>query len=259
MIYISAAKLVAGRLNGRKPPAWKLAVLSFRDRKGSDALVRAFDAYPLDHTVFYGQEAFAESPFVYEATLHGENIGLVTRCIWGGPQAAILVEELACLGVKYLIGYGSAGAIDSSLQLGQQVIVSSAIASDGTSKAYHQTGNIEADYDLLNFVFASGRNVGCEVTPVTAITVDTFYHETEELVSMWRSQGAQIVNFESSPFYAVSRAFSVKSIWLSHVSDRLIGAWESWFWDRDEATRLSEKICVDLCRRIAVDCSKTLS
>lgn len=258
MIYISAAKLVAGRLNGEKPPAWKLAVLSFRDRKGSDGLVRALDAYPLDHTVFYGQEAFAESPFVYEARLDGENIGVITRCIWGGPQAAILVEELACLGVTYLIGYGSAGAIDSSLQLGQQVVVSSAVASDGTSKAYHQTEKIAADLDLLRLVLESGRNIGCEMTPVTAITVDTFYRETEELVSTWRRQGTQIVNFEASPFYAVSRAFNVKSIWLSHVSDRLIGAWESWFWDRNEATRVSERICVDLCKRIAVDCSKTL-
>jgi uridine phosphorylase len=250
MLYISATKLVAGRLNGGKPPAWKLAVLSFRDRKGSDGLVRAFDAYPLNHTVFYGQEAFAESPFVYEAKLDGENIGLITRCIWGGPQAAILVEELACLGVKYLIGYGSAGAIDSSLRLGQQVVVSSAVASDGTSKTYYQTEEIAADPRLLRVVLKSARNIGCEMTPVKAITVDSFYRETEELVSSWRSQGAQIVNFDASPFYTVSKFYNVKSIWLSHISDRLVGKWDSWFWDRDEATRLSEKVCIELARLI---------
>ena len=67
MNYIVPAKLVDKCLNRRKRPAWKLAVIPFRDRRGSDGLVRAFDAHPLGHTVFYGQEAFAESPFVFEA------------------------------------------------------------------------------------------------------------------------------------------------------------------------------------------------
>lgn len=86
MVYISTAKLVEKRLNGRKHPAWKLAVLSFRDRKGSDGLVRTFRAEPLRDTVFYGQEAFAESPFVFEADPDGEKIGLITRCIWGARK-----------------------------------------------------------------------------------------------------------------------------------------------------------------------------
>jgi len=248
MNYILPAKLVDKRLNGRKPPDWKLAVISFRDRKGSDGLVRAFDAHPLGHTVFYGQEAFAESPSVFEANLGEEKVGLLTRCIWGGPQAAILVEELAYLGVKYLIGYGSAGVLDPALHLGQQVFVSAALANDGTSRAYNQSENLEADPDLLRLTTKLGRNLGCTLTPVTAVTVDSFYRETEELASIWRQQGAQIVNFEASAFYAVSKACGVKSIWLSHVSDRLGDKWEDWFWDRDEATRVSEKICVELAR-----------
>jgi purine-nucleoside phosphorylase len=128
MVYISAAELLAKRLGNRQPPRWRSAVISFRDRKGSDGLMRALRAEPILDNIFYGQEAFAESPFVFEANVQGEKVGLITRCIWGGPQAAILIEELACLGVKYLIGYGSAGAIDSSLQLGEQVVASSAIA-----------------------------------------------------------------------------------------------------------------------------------
>jgi len=99
MNYIVPAKLVDKRLNERKTPGWKFAVISFRDRKGSDGLVRAFDAHPLNYTVFYGQEAFAESPFVFEANLDGEKIGLLTRCIWGGPQASLLgLSDLPVLG-----------------------------------------------------------------------------------------------------------------------------------------------------------------
>jgi uridine phosphorylase len=250
MVYISAAELLAKRLGNRRPPRWQSAVISFRDRKGSDGLMRALRAEPILDNIFYGQEAFAESPFVFEANVQGEKVGLITRCIWGGPQAAILIEELACLGVKYLIGYGSAGAIDSSLQLGEQVVASSAIASDGTSKAYAQSELIEADADLMRLVLESARKFRCEIIPVRAITVDTFYRETKDLVSIWRRQGAQIVNFDVSPFYAVSKVYNIKSIWISHVSDRLVGKWENWFWDRDKTTRLSEMICTELCSLI---------
>lgn len=256
MIYISAAKLIERRLNGRKPPAWKTAVLSFRDRKGSDGLVHAFNAEPLEHTVFYGQEAFAESPFVFEANLGPERIGIITRCIWGGPQAAIMVEELAHVGVQYVIGYGSAGALDPSLQLGQQVVASLTLAADGTSSAYNPTKIIEADANLLKMTLRSATCVGSVLTPVVAVTVDTFYRETEDLVAKWRGQGAQIVTFDASPLYAVSKACGMKSMWLSHVSDRLGGQWDDWFWDRDAATRQSEKICVELCRQIMTEASK---
>jgi hypothetical protein len=99
MNYIVPAMLVDKRLDGRKPPVWKLAVVSFRDRKGSEGLVRAFVAHPLGHTVFYGQEAFAESPFVFEAILGEEKVGLLTRCIWGGPQASLVgLSDLPVLG-----------------------------------------------------------------------------------------------------------------------------------------------------------------
>jgi len=248
MNYIVPAKLVEKRLNGRKPPDWKLAVISFRDRKGSDGLVQAFEARPLPYTAFYGQEAFAESPFVFEANVEDQQIGLITRCIWGGPQTAILVEELACLGVKYLIGYGSAGALDPALHLGQQVVASSAFANDGTSRAYTEAVRIEADAELIEMALRSGEKIGRGLTTVTAVTVESFYRESEQLVSIWRRQGAQIVNFDVSPLYAVSRDCGVKSIWLSHVSDRLSDKWDDWFWDRDEATRISENICVELAR-----------
>lgn len=253
MIYISPAKLIKSRLGDRSPPNWKMAILSFRDRKGSDGLMQAFQAKPIGSPVFYGQEAFAESPFVYEAIVDGQKIGVFARCIWGGPQAAILVEELAYLGIRFLIGYGSAGSIDPSLQLGQQVIASSAIPNDGTSRAYGQKERIYADPDLESLALQAGRNVGCELECVTVATVDALYRETEQAVSDWRKQGAQIINIEASTFYTVSRACGIKSIWLGHVADRLTEDWKSWFWNRDEATRLSEKICVELVRSAVLD------
>jgi uridine phosphorylase len=227
-----------------------MGVLCFRDRKSSDGLVQALGAEPLGQNVFYGQEAFAESPFVYEATLEGTKMGVMTRCIWGGPQIAILVEELAYLGVKCLIGYGLAGSIDPSLQLGQQVIASAAIPNDGVSRAYNQKERIAADPSLETLAIQAITSLPCEFNRVTVATVDALYRETEEAVAGWREQGAQIINMETSPFYSASKACAVKSIWIGHISDRLIDKWEDWHWKRDEPTRLNERICVELARLV---------
>jgi uridine phosphorylase len=167
-----------------------------------------------------------------------------------------MVEELAHLGVRYVIGYGSAGALDPSLALGQQVLAASAIGADGTSSAYNHSGIIEADPDLLQMTLRSAAGVGSSVTPVVAVTVDTFYRETKDLVAEWRGQGAQIVTFDASPLYAVAKACGIKTMWLSHVSDRLGGQWDDWFWDRDAATRVSERICAELCGQIIEESSK---
>ena len=250
MIYISPDRLIRSRLDTRPPPRWRLAVLCFRGRKSSERLVRAFGAKPLGYNLIFGQEEFPESPFVYEATVERATIGIITRCIWGSPQAAILVEELAYLGLKCLIGYGLAGSIDPSLQLGQQVIVSLAIPNDGVSRAYGQKETIAVDPNLESLAVQAIARLPCELKRVTVATVDALYRETEEAVAAWRERGAQIINMETSPFYSASTACAVKSIWIGHISDRLIGKWVDWHWKRDEPTRLNERICVELARLV---------
>jgi uridine phosphorylase len=81
--------------------------------------------------MLYGLEHSIDIPQVYEATIDRHRVGVVSRCIWGGPQAAILVEELAELGVKYMIGYGAAGGIVPDLPQGTQIVVSNI---DGISR-----------------------------------------------------------------------------------------------------------------------------
>ncbi|MFX1255473.1 MAG: hypothetical protein ACFFCZ_27975 [Promethearchaeota archaeon] len=249
MRYLTPKLRIEGQLGRRPPQRWKVAVLSFCGRKASDGLVRALKAKPLEYYIFYGQHVFAESPFAYEATINGKNIIIITRCIWGGPQAAILVEELAYLGIKYLVGHGRAGGIDPSLQLGQQVLASSALSTDGTTQAYFQK-KVEPNPEMLNLALEVGKRISSNLQTVTVATVDALYRETKEAVATWRSQGAQIINMETSPFYAASIMCDVKSVWLGYITDRLMDKWESWHWKRDEATILSETIIKELMKLV---------
>lgn len=54
----------------------------------------------------------------------------------GAPSTAILLEELAKLGVRDLIRIGNSGGLAPHLQLGDLVITTGAVRDDGTSKSY---------------------------------------------------------------------------------------------------------------------------
>lgn len=249
MRYITPKVLLKHRLGNQPHPQWSAAILCFLGYKSSQTLVSTFNAQPLGYKVFYGLDEFSECPFVYEAIIGSKRVGIVTRCVWGGPQAAILVEELADLGVQYLIGYGAAGSIDQALPRGQQIIAGSAIPVDGTSQIYNHEPLL-AESQLINATLKVGRDLQGDIRQVTAATVDALYRETKNLISAWRSQGVQIINMETAPFYAASIVCGVKSVWIGYVSDCLIDKWDSWFANQDESVYLSTKICLELVHSI---------
>lgn len=68
----------------------------------------------------------------------------------GGPSAATAVEELARIGVQYLIRIGSCGALQKDLKLGDLILVNAAVRDDGTSRAYADCSYpAAADFHLL--------------------------------------------------------------------------------------------------------------
>ena len=54
----------------------------------------------------------------------------------GAPVVAIVMEELAALGVKTIVGIGTAGGLSPDLEVGQAVLCSAALRDDGTSHHY---------------------------------------------------------------------------------------------------------------------------
>ena len=182
-------------------------------------------------------EETSELPLVYECEYASTSIGIVTCCIWGGPQAAILVEELSALNVSTVIGFGCAGSISPEISHGTQIFVDRALATDGTSKAYR----------TIDIVFRpDGRMMDCvsDSVPVVAATVDAVYQETPEIIANFREERAQVVNMESAPFYAAAAACNMASLWLGNVSDVLVegGKWNGWFGDRSEIDRKTVEV-----------------
>lgn len=97
---------------------------------------------------------------------------LMVDCVYGGPVCATLIEEMAYLGVKYVIGYGYSGALQEDFILGSIVLASSGIVSDGTSREYSKLSEVKASEHLItqyNKLDVSLRN---GVLPGKAWTTD---------------------------------------------------------------------------------------
>lgn len=218
-------------------------MLCFRDWYGSRDMLRVLKPRPLPYRVLYSMDEAKGRRQVNEMRLAGSRIGVIAECEWGGPQAAIMVEELAALGVNQIIGLGCGGGLIPDLARGAQVAVASAPGTDGTSRWYGG-GTGRADPGLLRRAMQAADRLGVPLREVRAVTMDALYRETPAAVRRWRKAGGELVNMESGPFYLAARSCGVKALWLGHVSDRLLpGTWDDWHDGRDGMTRTTAKLC----------------
>jgi uridine phosphorylase len=226
-------------------------VLSFRDLAGTRDLVEAFGARPwTGGKLLYGMTPTRDEPKVYEAGIGGVRIGIVGQCQWGGPQAAILAEELCWLGAGFLVGFGVCGALIPELPVGRQVVVTESIGRDGTARAYSRK-TLRADRGMVDAAGEAAREMMMGLKAATSVTIDALYRETPARVRSWRKAGAQVVNMESSALYAAGQACGARCVWIGHVSDRLLdGPWEHWDDRPEEAARDTAQLAVGLVERV---------
>jgi len=248
---VSPEALIEIRFGDQERPRWDIAVLCFRGRRGSGRLVEKLGAQPVGRKTLYALEEAADRPYVYEAQLADARIAIVADCLWGGPQTAILVEEMACFGVCAVIGFGVAGSLVPELSRGTQIVAVTGTVTDGTSRAYTDLAEVTGDATLSSLLVHVARDLNIELLPVKVATVDALYRETDADVRRWRAGGAVAINMETAPLYAASAVCGMKSLWLGHVSDSLASPqWDSWV--RPAAmTDVTVALTVGLLERLA--------
>lgn len=240
--YVTPEVVMAGRFVDAAAPRWKAAVLLFRDQKGSGTLMRGLEAAPYGSRVLWG----TRPALTHEARIGEHRVGVIAECLWGGPQAAILVEELAHLGVELIVGIGAAGSLVASLPKGSIIVADSALAVDGTSRAYTGELHVDAAPELLQAVSQAAGECTLCVHAATVANVDAVYRETPAQIEELRGQGADVVNMETSVLYAASLVCGVRSVWLGEISDTLVGErWDAW-----TGPALVTEHCARLGRRV---------
>jgi uridine phosphorylase len=94
----------------------------------------------------------------------------------GAPSTAILVEELAQIGVRRLIRVGNSGGLQPELALGDLVITTGAVRDDGTSKSYVLPEYpAVADHRVVTALVAAARARGTRHAVGVTWSLDAFF------------------------------------------------------------------------------------
>jgi uridine phosphorylase len=134
----------------------------------------------------------------------------------GGPSAAIVLEELAGLGVRRAIRAGTCGALDGGLELGALLVAGEAIAADGTSRALGAGERVSADATLTQALACEGA------PPATVVSTDLFYEPPgSKRGAGWRAAGAVAVEMEAATLFALGARLDVAVGCVLAVSDLL--------------------------------------
>lgn len=136
----------------------------------------------------------------------------------GGPSAAIVLTELAELGARTVIRVGTCGALDQALELGALLVVTEALAGDGTSRALGAGDRVAPDERLLHALQAAARldDEGGRPRNALAASSDLFYGGGEQTL---RDAGADAVEMETATLFTLAPQLDVEAASVLIVSD----------------------------------------
>jgi uridine phosphorylase len=154
-------------------------------------------------------------------------VGVVEGFGFGAPGAAIVIEELATLGVRRFINLGLAGALPNELDFGDVVLCTSAIRDEGVSHHYVPTTRYAyPSAGLTDELRQALLAKGDPFTEGMTWTIDTVYRETVEEAIAYREEGVVTVEMEAAALFTIAEVRGVEIASLFTVSDHLLAGSE---------------------------------
>ena len=151
---------------------------------------------------------FSHLYFCPEAALAGP--------VLGGPQMAILLENLIAAGAKEILFLGWAGALRKDLPLGSLLLPEAAEGAEGTSLHYHPC--LKPDQELFLEVYQELIWAGLDFRVGQVVSTDALYRETEEFCQKFALKNLA-VEMECAAAFSVARFRGVKLAALLLISD----------------------------------------
>ena len=156
----------------------------------------------------------------YTGTFEGTPVSVQATGI-GGPSAAIVVEELAQLGVTRMVRIGTCGALQADLALGDLVVAISAVPADGT--VAHLVGGDPhaptADWQLVHGAVHAAKELGRAVRVGPIVSTDLFYDPDDAQYGRWSARGALAVEMEAAVLFTLAALRNVAAGCLLTVTD----------------------------------------
>jgi membrane protein DedA with SNARE-associated domain/uridine phosphorylase len=193
----------------------------------------------------------AESPrYIYncevrEGVWDQQAITLMAPAL-GAPYAVMVLEKLIALGARMVLALGWCGSLQANLAIGDLLLPTAAVSTEGTSPHYPLNGQpVAPDPGLLKMLRGLMQNTEAAWQEGAVWSTDGFYRETAELVRCYQDQGVLGVDMEMAALFTLGRFRRVPVAGLLVVSDELATlAWQPGYRSegfkkaRDKAARL---------------------
>ncbi len=197
--------------------------------------------------------AFGDIP-VYEIVHRGHRVAFYTA-MPGAPACVNSLEDVASLGARNFVFFGSCGVLDREVAAGKIIVPDTAIREDGTSYQYCPAADeIALDPNAVAAVKAVMKRRGVFYVTGKTWTTDGFYRETPEKVRRRKEAGAICVEMECAALTAVSQFRGLRFAEFFYAADLLDGS----KWDARDL-REHGVSGADIYMNLALDCALALA
>jgi uridine phosphorylase len=143
----------------------------------------------------------------------------------GGPATAVVIEELAVLGVRQIIAVDIAGSLSAAVPCGASVVVEAAICGDGTSGHYTAAQRVRPCARLTEALCSALTAAGTEYRHGVVWSTDAPYRETPTEIAARRNEGAVMVDMETAALFAAASALGLDAAAVLVAADQLHDGW----------------------------------
>jgi uridine phosphorylase len=140
----------------------------------------------------------------------------------GAPYAVMVLEKLIALGARMVLALGWCGSLQPHLSIGDLVLPTAAVSTEGTSRHYPLDGQPMApDAGLVRLLRELMESTAARGQEGAVWSTDGFYRETVELVQHYQAQGVLGVDMEMAALFTLGRFRGVPVAGFLVVSDEL--------------------------------------
>ncbi len=168
---------------------------------------------------------------------HKKSDVLIMPGIVGEPACCGFADDLILNGIDDVLFVGGAGVLDSSLKVGQVLLVKEAIRDEGFSYHYFPSSKkILANESGLNRNKALLNKKGVPYKEVTTWTTDAFHRETKGKIAKMQELGASCVEMEQAGMIALAHFRCISYAAMLYAGDDVSGeTWNQRLWrDRSD-------------------------
>lgn len=164
----------------------------------------------------------------------------------GGPSAAIVVEELADLGVETVVRLGTCGAIGANVSVLDLVISTAAVPLDGTVRQYVPGAAYApaADFQVTRALVDASKPLARHVHVGLTMSHDAFYRQPWGW-EQWRERRVLAVEMENATIFTVAALRGLRAGAACLVVD-VVGDRESWASDDAIAAATADLVALGL-------------